>query len=192
MLKSLRFSDLVVLAMALLGIGTAVRLMGITDPKVTVVLSMGWTCPALRRLIAWRRGIQIERRLSFDDPSGAAVVLLFGVAPWVLLPVAHQVRPEMLMGAVTFPISVKCLGGLMTIVGILEPLLPKRGGQASSGPLSLYEGLGLFIVSGSVLIALLAVGASLALLTLRSAARGPYKVPCGLGLWSGEQRIVSI
>lgn len=171
MLKSLHFSDLLVLTMAMFGIGGAARLVGITDPFVVVVLSMGWTCPAARRLIAWRRGRSVERQISMDDPSGAAMVLLFGALPWVLLPLLHELNPGAMFGTVVFPTSIKIVGGLMTMAGILAPLWLGRLATAPLGAVGVFEAIGLFAVSGSVPFACL----TLAALTVQTVGRAELR-----------------
>ena len=121
-MKVLRATDLVVLAIAALAIVTTARKFGVTDPVAIVMLSVGWTCPAASRLIAWRLGHHAGRQMQLDDPLRAAAVLMVGAAPWLLLPVIQEIHPVSFLTTVDSVPWIRMAGAGFAMGGVLGPV----------------------------------------------------------------------
>src|SRR5262249_5664531 len=122
-MKALRPTDGVVLVMAALAIVTLAQKFGVTDPAAIVLLSIGWTCPAANRLIAWRRGQDSGRQTTLENPAGAILWLLVGAAPWVLLPVFQEIHPMSIAAAGDSVSWVRFAGIGLTLSGAATPLV---------------------------------------------------------------------
>lgn len=168
MLKSLRAGDWVVLLLVVLGVGSTAHYVGITNPTVIAMLSIGWTCPAARQLVAWRRGDAPMRRISPDDLA-TMPVLLFGAAPWAILPLMQALNPSSPLLSIPVLPAVRLLGAVLIVIGILRPLWtratqtlrPTPGANADhlfDGSTSVFEAIGLLLLMGSAFFAVLAFG----------------------------------
>jgi hypothetical protein len=155
----LRPSEYAAVAMSLAGILAVARLLGVVDPPAIVVLAMAWTCPAVRRLMAWRRGGAPQWQLTLAQPAEAAAVLAIGGMPWLLLPAIHYISSAPAFATVTAPQWLRFAGVVLTLAGITAPFWKGKRTNSVIGPNCGLEALGMCAVSGHPLIVVLGVAA---------------------------------
>jgi hypothetical protein len=157
MFKVLRPVDLAVLGMITMGVGSGLTAsLGLSDPASVIALTMGLTCPAARRLIAWRRGVEAVRMQTVSAPVVACAML-----PWMLLPVVHNMPWEQVSHLTTLgiavPSPVKWAGVVLTMFGVLRPMMETLRGTGRIRSSAYLETVGLFVSTGSGFLAMLAV-----------------------------------
>lgn len=159
MFKVLRPVDLAVLGMITMGVGSGLTVsLGVSDAPAIIALTMGLTCPAARRLIAWRRGAEAVRT---GPATVSNAVVACAMLPWMLLPVVHNMPwPEvsrLTALGVTLPAVVRWAGVVLTIVGVLRPMMETLKGTGRIRSSAYLETAGLFLATGSAFLGALAV-----------------------------------
>jgi hypothetical protein len=136
----------------------AVDICGVRDPMAIFALIMGWAGPAVRGLAHWRKQGDRPRGISIQGWSNTmALAALGGAWWWCVLPVAIQLHPAFLLTPLDFPKALRWFGVLLTLCGLLRPIW-LAGRHADDGVLNgMILGVGLFIVSASPLVGVLAV-----------------------------------
>jgi hypothetical protein len=167
MSRSLHAVDVIVLAMAVGGAFAILSPPGVTDPLTAWGVAMAWTCPAARRLIAWRRQTLPGLTVAFDS-SSTMVFPMLGLAIWALLPVLENLDALSMFSPYSFPGPIRVLGVALILGGVLRPLWWDR--RVEPAPGGALEGVGLLLLTASPLLAALA-GCGLA---LRFAIARPY------------------
>ena len=157
--RTLRAADLIVLVIILLGASTACpEIFAMRDPVTMFALVMGRTCPAARRLMSWRRQGASERRWQPKSDAETMALVTLGFAPWLLVPVVIHLHDTALLAPLGFPTGLRWSGAFLTLCGVLRSIW-WAGARADSGITSgVIEGIGLFVVSASPLIGVLAAG----------------------------------
>jgi hypothetical protein len=159
MSRSLHAVDVIVLAMAVGGAFAILSPLGVTDPLTAWGVAMAWTCPAARRLIAWRRQTLPGLKVSFDS-SSTMIFPMLGLTIWAALPVLENLDALSMLSPYSFPGSIRALGVAFILGGVLRPLWWRR--RLEPAPEGALEGVGLLLLTGSPLLAGLA-GCGLAL-----------------------------
>lgn len=160
-LRSLRPADLVVLVVLFVGARTAaLDICGVRDPMAMFALIMGWTWPALRGMMHWRRQGDAQRGMPGMPIQGwsntMALAALGGAFWWFVLPVAIQLHSAALLAPLEFPKALRGFGVLLTLSGLLRPIW-RAGRRADEGVVNgMTLDFGLFFVSASPLIGVLA------------------------------------
>jgi hypothetical protein len=159
MFKVLRPIDLACLAIVTMGVSSGMTAsLGASDPAGIIALTMGLTCPAARRLIAWRRGVEAIR---MERGTLSAGVVICAMLPWMLLPVVHnlpwQAVARLTTLGVQLPTAVRWAGVVLTIVGVLRPMMETLRGTGRIRSSAYLETVGLFLATGSAFLGALAV-----------------------------------
>ena len=159
MFRTLRPIDLVGLAIITMAASTGVTAwLGLSDTPSIIALTMGLTCPAARRLIAWRRGAEAIR---FGTDRGSTAVMLFAMLPWLLLPTLGLMPWQAVSGLATthveLPLLLRWAGAVLTIVGVLRPMMATLRGTGRIRSSAYVETVGLFLATGSLFLGILAV-----------------------------------
>jgi hypothetical protein len=159
MFKVLRPIDLAVVGIVTMVASTSITAsLGLSDSASIIALTMGLTCPAARRLIAWRRGVEAIRMGAGSLSTG---VVICAMVPWLVLPVMHQIPWEPIARLATthapLPALVTWAGVALTIAGVLRPMLETLRGTGRIRSSAYLETAGLFLATGSAFIGALAV-----------------------------------
>jgi len=158
MFRTLRPADLAVMVIVTMVASTGVTSwLGVSDTPAVIALTMGLACPAARRLIAWRRGVAPVR---LGGESGSTAVLLAAMLPWMILPALHIMPWHAVASLPTmkadFPLFVRWAGAVLTMVGVLRPMMQTLRGTGRIRSSAYVETLGLFIATGNVFLGTLA------------------------------------
>jgi len=158
MFRTLRPVDLAVLVIVTMVASTGVTgWLGLSDTPSVIALTMGLACPAARRMIAWRRGIE---PLRLGDGHLSTRVLLFAMMPWLLLPELRtapwHVVASLATARLELPLAVRWLGVILTIVGVLRPMAATLRGTGRIRSTAYIETIGLFVATGNVFLGTLA------------------------------------
>lgn len=169
MFRILRPIDLASLGIITMATSTGVSAwLGLTETPAIVALTMGLTCPAARRLIAWRRGAE---PLRFGGDRASTAVIMFAMLPWLVLPALRAMPWQAVAGIATMhvdlPLTLRWAGVVLTIAGVLEPMAATVHGTGRIRSTAYMETVGLFVATGSVFVGMLA--ASWVLLEARNA-----------------------
>jgi hypothetical protein len=177
---TLQPTDLIVLGVVVgFVLPLASDLLRVRDPRTIVVLAIWWGCAAVKRLMAWRNGQECERQLLDNGRVrvGTGVIILAGVAPWIVLPLLQQYYPDAsLWDPISLPAWLRAAGAVLMLGGVMRPFLAGlRSGRPnvvtgmmcpvaveSVTPGMLLDGLGFGLLSASPLLGVL-MGAWLAL-----------------------------
>jgi hypothetical protein len=126
-----------------------------------------WLSQAVRRVIDWRRG-RVKARLLDARQWPHMLLFTLGLAPWVVLPILHTLRPGWpVWEALSFPAWLRGIGVLLGVAAALAATAVPR--RASSGDTLGRHGtfvspvsadaqlfvLSMLLASGSPLVALL-------------------------------------
>jgi hypothetical protein len=154
MSRPIYLSDAIVLGMVASSALAMAGSLGLTDPLTAWAVAMAWTCPAARRLIAWRRQADTQHELT---PEGLAkmVPLLVGLA-LAFLPALKETQVGDLVSRPDVPDWVRPVGVGLILYGVIRPLWPRRH-TVSRQPECAVEGIGLLLVAASPVLATLAV-----------------------------------
>lgn len=185
MFRTLRPVDLATLVLVTMVASTGVpALLGLTDTLSLVALTMGLSCPAARRLIAWRRGAAPIR----FGTDGSTALIVFAMVPWLVLPMLTQLPwtsvSTLAVTRVEMPLAIRWAGVVLAIAGVLRPMAETMRGTGRVRSSAYVETLGLFLASGNMFLGVLA--ASWLLLNARavrlSPAAQPIETPSGIAL----------
>jgi hypothetical protein len=178
--RPLRPADLGVLVVLFVGAFTAaLDICGGRDPVAMFALIMGWTWPALRGMMHWRkaggtgRGVPRHAGKPVQGwPNTMALAALAGAWWWCVLPLAIQFHPAVLLAPLGFPKALRWFGVLLTLSGLLRPTW-RAEERARNGIMNgMMLDFGLFLVSASPLIgSLAAAGLGVRLVSARALAR---------------------
>ena len=158
MFRTLRPVDLAVLGIVTMVASTGVTgWLGLSDTPAVIALTMGLACPAARRMIAWRRGVE---PLRLGNGQLSMSVLLFAMMPWLLLPELRtapwHVAASLATARLELPLAVRWVGVVLTIVGVLRPMAATLRGTGRIRSTAYIETVGLFIATGSAFLGVLA------------------------------------
>jgi hypothetical protein len=159
MFKVLRPLDIACVGIVTMAASTSVtNSLGLSDAASVIALTMGLTCPAARRLIAWRRGVEAIRIGTGTVSTGVVVCAML---PWMLLPIMDHMPWESVASLATMrvalPEMVRWAGVALTIIGVLRPMLATLRGTGRIRSTAYVETLGLFVATGSAFVGVLAV-----------------------------------
>jgi hypothetical protein len=160
MFRILRPVDLIGVGIVTMAASTGVSAwLGLSDTASIVALTMGLSCPAARRLIAWRRGAE---PLRFGGDRSSTAVMLFAMLPWLVLPALRTLPWQAIAGLATLrvelPLVVRWAGVVLTIAGVLRPMAATLRGTGRIRSAAYVETVGLFVATGSVFLGVLAGG----------------------------------
>jgi hypothetical protein len=172
MFKVLRPLDIACVGIVTMAASTSVtNSLGLSDAASVIALTMGLTCPAARRLIAWRRGVEAIRIGTGTVSTGVVVCAML---PWMLLPMMDHMPWESVASLATMrvalPEMVRWAGVALTIIGVLRPMLATLRGTGRIRSTAYVETLGLFVATGSAFLGVLAVAWIVAQSTTSAAA----------------------
>jgi len=158
MFRTLRLVDLVVITIVTMVASTGVTAwLGLSDTPAVIALTMGLACPAARRMIAWRRGVEPLRLGNGQLSMG---VLLFAMTPWLLLPELRTAPWHVVASLATarfeLPLAVRWVGVVLTMIGVMRPMAETLRGTGRIRSSAYIESLGLFIATGSAFLGVLA------------------------------------
>ena len=179
MFRTLRPLDLASLVLVMVMASTGVTSwLGLTDRLSVIALTMGLTCPAARRLIAWRRGAE-PLRLG-NAPSSTALILL-AMLPWIVIPGLRTMPwtavAELATLRIELPFWIRVGGTVLAIAGVLKPMLSALRGTDRIRSSAHIETVGLFIATGSVVLFVMA--AAWLALTATAAVPALNREPAG-------------
>jgi hypothetical protein len=173
---TLRPTDLVVLLVVVgFVLPVASDLLRVGDRRAIAVLAICWACAALKRLMAWRNGQRGQRELfQHGGVEGAtSLIVLAGVAPWIVLPLLQQCYPHAWIWIpMSLPIWLRAGGGVLMLCGVMKPFLaalgrdrPDTGTMTMHSPAGrsitpdmLMDGLGFALLAASPLLGALLAG----------------------------------
>jgi hypothetical protein len=169
---TLQPTDFIVLAVVVgFVLPIASDLLGIRDPCTIVVLGVCWACAALKRLMAWRNG---QSRPPLQDErvkAAASVIIIVGIAPWVVLPLLQLHYPHASLWApISLPAWLRAGGAVLMLCGVMRPFLaaalpsdrpdlatatigPSAVGSVTPG--MILDGLGFGLLAASPLLGVL-------------------------------------
>ena len=154
----------IVLISVLAAVSQSLRVPGAWEAGI---LTFGWSCAATRRLITWRAGSAPHWELPRLTLKPRAVIV-FGAAPWILLPVAQQIAQQSwLWRPMALPVWLRSIGAVLTLTGAVRP--PRGASEDGSVPAWMGECVdvtGFALLSASPLIAVMVA------LGIRWAGRG--------------------
>jgi hypothetical protein len=158
MFRTLRPLDLACIGIITMAASTGVSAwLGLSDTASIIALTMGLTCPAARRLIAWRRGAQPTR---FEGSLSARAFVVFAMLPWIVLPglrlMPWQAVASLATMRVELPEVVRWAGVALTIAGVLRPMAATLRGTGRIRSAAYVETVGLFLATGNVFLGTLA------------------------------------
>jgi len=154
MFRSLRTTDLIVVGIVFIGvIAGGSDLLGVRDPIATAFLAFALTCAVVRRLAAWRRLERPELRFPPDGMRLAALSFV-AFAPWQILFMLRSLHIGVI-APVDFPIWLRIGGAGLTLIGTARPFWKGTVGAFDSR-IGLYDAAGLFLVTASPIVGLLA------------------------------------
>src|SRR6478672_10175190 len=137
MFRTLRTVDLAVITIVTMVASTGVTAwLGLKDTPAVIALTMGLACPAARRMIAWRRGVEA---VQLGTERGATAVLLLAM-----------MRADL-------PLVVRWVGVVLTMIGVLRPMAETLRGTGRIRSSAYIESVGLFIATGSAFLGVLAM-----------------------------------
>jgi hypothetical protein len=177
MFRTLRLMDLAVIGVVTMvaSIGIPAWL-GVKDTPAVIALTMGLACPAARRMIAWRRGVE---PLRFGSEQAPISLVLFAMLPWLVLPSLHHAPWHTIASLgtqhVNLPLVIRWMGVVLTIVGVLRPMFATLRGTGRIRSTAYMETAGLFLATGSGFLGVLA----LSWLLMRSREVMPALRPMG-------------
>jgi hypothetical protein len=155
MSRPICFSDTVVLAMVASSALAMAGPLGLTDPLAAWAVAMGWTCPAARRLLAWRRQSDPQPELSLEELPKMAP-LLVGLLALVFLPALKEAQVGDLVSGLSVPEWVRPVGVGLVLYGAIRPLWPRRNAVPRQQTCAV-EGIGLLLVAPNPVLATVAV-----------------------------------
>lgn len=158
MFRLLKPIDLACIGIVTMAVSTGVTgWLGLSDTPSIVALTMGLACPAARRLIGWRRGVEAVR---FGGDGASKAVILFAMLPWLVLPTLRNMPWQVVSSLATLhvelPMVVRWAGVVLTIVGVLRPMAATLRGTGRIRSTAYVETVGLFVATGSAFLGLLA------------------------------------
>jgi hypothetical protein len=133
--------------------------LGLKDTPAVIALTMGLACPAARRMIASRRGVE---PLRLGSGQLSTPMMLMAMLPWVVLPALHtfpwHAISSLATARVELPLAVRWAGVVLTIIGVLRPMMETLRGTGRIRSTAYVETIGLFVATGNVFLATLAAG----------------------------------
>jgi hypothetical protein len=133
--------------------------LGLSDTLSIIALTMGLACPAARRLIAWRRGVEPIR---FDGGRASTILILCAMLPWLIVPALRTMPWQSIAGLATarveLPLAIRWAGVVLTMIGVLRPMMETLRGTGRIRSTAYIETVGLFVATGNVFLATLAAG----------------------------------
>jgi hypothetical protein len=164
---TLQPTDLIVLVVVVgFVLSAASDLLRVREPGTITVLAICWTCAALKRLTEWRTGQRRQSQPVPDRVSVAASIVVFGAAPWIVLPLLQGYYPHASLWApIGLPVWLRAGGAALMLSSVMRPFLgslrtgrqniatvarPAIGGSAT--PEMLMDGLGFGLLAASPLV----------------------------------------
>ena len=156
--RRLHLGDVAWVGIVLVTVLTAVsQSLCIAGAREAGILTFGWSCAAARRIITWRAGSAPPRDFPGLGLKPLAVIVL-GVAPWMLLPVAQQIAHGWwLWQPMALPGWLRSAGAVLTLAGTVRlPRGASEGGSMSACVGECVDATGFALLAASPLIAVMA------------------------------------